>query len=559
MSFEQTGNDISASANKHWREVAEYERYVVPLRIRLQAVDWRALITLNRTYWHRKAIGKIRARKQQYGSYCWVGNFCNPSTGTYRQIQRYSLVYLSDFGAYPIRLCPLREQHEEWGWFRPSDIGTSIYTPEADRRNPNWTPEAHAWSAYEKQRGLYGQALQNIDDKRSKLQPRQYLADRLLNISRQLGKYVRKNHWNANGIFYEEPYELEWHLNQALASNEKLGYLSTLSSAALGEVEAKLDHFWRCLEEFHAAETPAPVVKATINNQLSKEFEVATDLSPTVHKRLDYFPQLLARLCQCPVWDIDEALNEAITSYKLGESDLSQGLKFTSRVKHYCEQISMDNARRERILNWALWAYEKKSRLLQLLEFPESRQLIKEDDRKALTGRLESLRAGLGIMQRTGKTNEIPKWEENIVRVESRIAELDIAKQLILILPQPTTDIAEQQLDTPAVPNLFDKLCGGFTREQLERAIGQEGLGLYDSTKKEQTDTATSTSWALLYWGLKHKGFLPIGLSAGRAAELLKSTFGATTSKTRINDTKPRPNEKPSGYLAHVVDLLSTL
>lgn len=428
MNFLEQGDaELSAAINKHWREVAEYERYVVPLRIRLQAVDWRALITISRAYWHSKAIDEIRARKQQYGSYCWVGSFCNSRTGAYRKIQRYPLVYLSDFGAYPIRLCPLGEQHKEWGWFRPSDIGDASCTPEADRRNPAWTPESHAWSAYQKQRILYGQALQNIDSRRNKLQPRQYLADRLLSISRQLGKYVRKDQWNANGMFYEEPYELNWYLSQILSNSPD--YSSAQEPGNLGELEAKLDYFQLCLKKFHDAETPASVTKVAVNNQVHEVLDRASELSPIVRKRLDYFPQLLIRLSQCPIWDIDEVLNEALKEYKIEEPDLSQGKKFTSRVKHYCKQIIVDDVRSERIMNWAFWAREKENETLRLLEFPELRQTITEFDRIALLARLESVKAGLGIMQRTGKIAEISKWEANIKLVEFRLAELDAVKQ----------------------------------------------------------------------------------------------------------------------------------
>ena len=106
--------------------------------------------------------------------------------------------------------------------------------------------------------------------------------------------------------------------------------------------------------------------------------------------------------------------------------------------------------------------------------------------------------------------------------------------------------------------SLFDKLCGGFKREQLIRVVGPEGLGLYDSNEKRQTDTATSTNWAELYWGLRYKGFLPDGLSAEKADKLLKGTFGAKSSKTRITDTRPDFSGKPKtgSYLARVIDLL---
>ena len=106
---------------------------------------------------------------------------------------------------------------------------------------------------------------------------------------------------------------------------------------------------------------------------------------------------------------------------------------------------------------------------------------------------------------------------------------------------------------------LWSNLCGGCKPEQLLSIIGSEGLGLYDAAEGKQTGTATSTNWATLYWGLQYKGFLPEGLSAGKAEELLRNTFGAKISKTRITDTKPDLSKKPvpGTYLARVVDLLS--
>ncbi len=128
----------------------------------------------------------------------------------------------------------------------------------------------------------------------------------------------------------------------------------------------------------------------------------------------------------------------------------------------------------------------------------------------------------------------------------------------LMALTEANTSLATQA-DTSVLSDLFDKLCGGLKSEQLLSVVGKEGLGLYDVSRKAPTDTATSTNWALLYWGLQHKGFLPAGLSAGKASELLKSAFGAAVSKTRINDTKPGLGEKPRGYLARVVALLDSL
>jgi hypothetical protein len=124
--------------------------------------------------------------------------------------------------------------------------------------------------------------------------------------------------------------------------------------------------------------------------------------------------------------------------------------------------------------------------------------------------------------------------------------------------PVPAASILQS---TDSSVTLFDKLCGGFRPEDLMKLIGPEGLGLYDFNKKSQADTATSTNWAELYWALKYKGLLPDGLSGGKADELLKATFGARSSKTRINATKPDFSIKPAvgSYFARIIELIDRI
>ena len=284
--LEQAGEELSAPVNKHWREVAEYERYVMPLIVRLQSVDWPAVLALQSARWHREAIDEIWARKQRYGCYCWIGNYYNPSTKAGRQIQRYPLKY----GLYPIRFCPPAGPPVSWGfWFHTSDF-----------KRPGWTPEAYAWRSYKARRELVEQWLVNRETvQRNGPNRRQYLADRLGSISHQLGRYVRKDYWNANGMFYEESYTLDFDLSKALAINDKNGSYHSLDPSALGEVEARLDHFWRCLKEFHEAETPAPVAIAetpvpTIPlAKAAPDAEVLRSLLADVHQ---HFPGILTRL-----------------------------------------------------------------------------------------------------------------------------------------------------------------------------------------------------------------------------------------------------------------------
>ena len=161
--------------------------------------------------------------------------------------------------------------------------------------------------------------------------------------------------------------------------------------------------------------------------------EQHNDLPLAVRKRLDYFPQLLARLVGSPIWDTYEILDEALTRYKAGEDDLSQGQKFIARLKHYLEPTPMDAERRERIESWAFSAQQKEDRSINDIELPEWKAVVTEADRATLEHRLEFFTTtGRRIVQRdrgldsyeTGATN----MERQIAQIEKRLAELNAAR-----------------------------------------------------------------------------------------------------------------------------------
>lgn len=324
--LEQGDAELTADENNHWREVAQYERYTKPLLVRLRSVEWPALLTLHSARWHRGAVETIRARTPKYhycssalshqelikeskkskpSDYGWLSSYYNAHTGKYRQIQRYPLDYVWDTGTYPVRFCPPTGPPVGWGsWFRTSDF------------TPDWTPEAQARRSYEARKELIANWLTDRETfQRNGPNRRQFLADSLRDISQQLGKYVRKDYWNADGMFYEMNYELEFDLNKALAINNKPGTHYSFEPTALGEVVAKWEQFQRRLLEFHEAEKPAPAATIAISApEIPKPPEPTTD-SQLVRDTYLHFPGVFE-----PFAGLDE--REGIRQWAMHLADL---------------------------------------------------------------------------------------------------------------------------------------------------------------------------------------------------------------------------------------------
>lgn len=678
MAFlDNLGDDnLAQKVNEHWRKVAEYDRYVVPLLVRLEGIDWPKLIILYRARWQREAIDAIHAQKRKYGRYCWANQWFNPHTKAGRLIPRYPLKY----GVWPVRLALPTDPAAPWGnYFKIADLLKKDYTPASYKQHD-----------YETNRELVRQALENIDaEKRTGHNRRQYLADRLRSISKRLGRYEKKHFLRGEVLFYDEVYELEWQLNNALANANKVGALGTLSPGVLGEVEAKLELFRLCLREFLEAEqvsTPTrsgepvppdmvefaaktapvavgdadlftaykaapptpetvcyrkladydslvlpalafispfaggklerwyikqvirrtylavtgigfvsststssgpvmrqvlpprpkqapyiprpaldkfghplpplprrfskfnilrrvrPVLLATrleqskqftailaqyeqtlrraadpnaaqavrlkqcaqyllnhekalniigagqiwsgggqfeklptgqryyfplgwpvgdiaklsaeiqLFDKLRQEFETkilslmppspAANLdSPPTLKRVDYFPSLLTRLADAPIWDTYELLDEALAHYKTGEDDLLQGRKFIARLGYYLADSSIDTERRKRVESWALGAKQIEQRLISERMEPEWKETVSEDDRATLEHRLEVFTTTgrrLAQLEKQLSNNEKDSVnnERTIAQIEKRLAELNAAQPLeTLTLP----------------------------------------------------------------------------------------------------------------------------
>ena len=167
---EQKDVELNALTNKHWREVAEYERYVTPLLVRLRPKDWPDVLAVQKAHWHRDTINEMKAKKRHL-SWSVLINYSVP-----------------------------------WGSrFRLADI-----------IQPTYTLAGYKQRAYEISLTMWGQAIENQDAETRSPRRRQYLADRLRVSSSLLGRYEGAYFFRGT-VQYEEAYKLEFNLTAALA------------------------------------------------------------------------------------------------------------------------------------------------------------------------------------------------------------------------------------------------------------------------------------------------------------------------------------------------------
>ena len=163
--------------------------------------------------------------------------------------------------------------------------------------------------------------------------------------------------------------------------------------------------------------------------------EQPNDLPLAVRKRHDYFPQLLTRLTDGPLWDIHETLDEAIAAYKATEKDLSQGLRFIERLMHFLAKTLMGAEHQERIEDWAFWAKQREEKFLNDLLTPEWKEVVTEADRATLESQLNGLTAAgrRGIQRDKNLASyeiDAANIERRIAQIEKRLAELNAARVL---------------------------------------------------------------------------------------------------------------------------------
>lgn len=210
--LDEAGNrDLAHRENKDWREIAEYDQYTLPLFVRLKSIDWPKLMALHRADWQRKGVDEMRARKLQFGCYCWGGFYLNTKTQRPRLIQRYPRLYYW----FPVRTLAL----------------------------PIPTPVEYAQRLFDKQRALLTDVYARVIERErsAATSERQYLAERLKSISRVLSNDKAK-------------WEPQWQLKHFLEVGRPAAFQKYTDPTNLGEVQAQLDYFWLCLREFHEAE-----------------------------------------------------------------------------------------------------------------------------------------------------------------------------------------------------------------------------------------------------------------------------------------------------------------
>ena len=250
-------NELIQKANMHWREVANYEHSVVPLIILISNIDWDKLLSLHRVIWQQDGIRKIAVRKLDYGRYCWGGRYFNPQTNSGRLIQRYSLL---KGRAYRLTLpIPIPAKEAQRQFEQGKLAQTKLHTQESE---------------------LKRQAAPN---------ERKYLAEQLRDIAKSLErKYpaldYRQGQRSTIIPAWEPGNELKYFLELGVP-NPIIRYTNPFQ---LGVIQAKIDCFKICLQEFYKAEQLRLPTEKTIKS-LDNE---RANLPAKVSQINKYYPQL---------------------------------------------------------------------------------------------------------------------------------------------------------------------------------------------------------------------------------------------------------------------------
>ncbi len=245
----------------------------------------------------------------------------------------------------------------------------------------------------------------------------------------------------------------------------------------------------------------------------------APDLPAFVRKRVDYFPQLLARLAHAPVWDAHEILDEALALYKAGEEDLMQGLKFIHRLTHYLAATPPAAEMRERIESWAFWTKRKEERLLSDRMEPEGKEVITEADRATLEGRLRVFK---------GRSNSL-EYKRDIDLIEKRLAELDAPRPPHAPTPPASSPAPEAPASAPFTPLLLN-----YTLAELTALL--EKLGLFDTATGRPTPAASPGAWVGVIHGLLEEPRPRLKGSKAAIWRAFSSTFGAVGSERAVQN-----------------------
>lgn len=215
-------DSVRAAENKHWREVAEFDKCVLPVLVRLRSVSWDDVLSVHESLWQRQRLHRIYLEGR------------NGYVRKERQIQRYPLQY-----NYPVRLYTESSPTRNEGlWFHVADL-----------RRPDYYLSKSEKDAYAKSYDIHAQAYKKIDTESStSINKRDSLAKRLRSAALSCGRHSRTAYWPN-----KDEFSLDYELGKALSANPNQIF-SGVTGYELGKLAAAFSRFWYSLKEFETAE-----------------------------------------------------------------------------------------------------------------------------------------------------------------------------------------------------------------------------------------------------------------------------------------------------------------
>jgi uncharacterized protein (TIGR02391 family) len=227
---------VEGRRNQHWREVAEYEKWVFPLYLYLENVDWHKVVAWHKARWHTGFINSLWLQMRDRGL-GYVG----------RKILRDRLLSGS---TYRIKLAL-----------------------------PIPTPAEYAQRRLQEAQELYEKVFANRTSQEQVVASdgRRFLAEQLKRAAIHLGRREQSN----TGRFKE--WKPKWDLKQAVEPDamRSQGY-SYLAADELGKVLATVENFWQHWHAFHEAEKTG-MDRPAVNTQVAVPFSL-THLHPILQQ-----------------------------------------------------------------------------------------------------------------------------------------------------------------------------------------------------------------------------------------------------------------------------------
>jgi uncharacterized protein (TIGR02391 family) len=211
---------LTEQRNSHWRTVAEYDKWVQPLYLYLENIDWQRVANWYADFWHREFVRSFYHYKQEWSGYHRGGMYRNSKKPGGRLIQRDRLYPRT---TYRVKL-----------------------------KLPIPTPLEHAQRRMNESFAQYQEILTKNDAKAKAeaADERKYLADRLKAAANRLGR-IEKPYWHSKATWNPD-----WELEQA-TDPKAARRLQSLHAKDLGHVLATVEQFWLCWRDFHTAELEA--------------------------------------------------------------------------------------------------------------------------------------------------------------------------------------------------------------------------------------------------------------------------------------------------------------